>query len=338
MNHAVSVPVTDSTCVAQARRAAIDVAHSLNFSVERAGRVAIVCTELASNIVKHAASGEMVITQVQNSHQRSVELLALDKGPGMENVAECLRDGYSTAGSAGTGLGAIQRLSDSLDLFTRTGAGTAIAARLSSDPPAKMPSPPPRIDVAGFSLAMKGEDVSGDAWLARSSPSGCTILVADGLGHGVIAFEAAKSAIDAFECAPEDGPVELLNRVHGALRSTRGAAGAIAQVDVNAAKIRYVGIGNIASSIIGFERSHSLVSMNGILGHEIRTLREFSYAWPPGGTLVLCSDGISTHVNLADYPGLLRRSCAVIAGVIYRDYYRGRDDATVVVAQERSRW
>jgi anti-sigma regulatory factor (Ser/Thr protein kinase) len=338
MNHAVSIPVTDSTCVAQARRTALEIAHSLNFSVERAGRVAIVSTELASNLVKHAPSGEMVITQIQNGALHAVELLALDKGPGMENVAECLRDGYSTAGSAGNGLGAIQRLSDSVDLFTRTGEGTVIAARLWSNPPAKVPGPPPRLDVAGFSLAMKGEDVSGDAWLALPCPRGCTILVVDGLGHGVIAFEAAKSAVDAFDCAPGDGPVELLNRVHGALRSTRGAAGAIAQIDIDAGEIRYAGIGNIASSIVGSERSRNLVSMNGILGHEIRTLREFSYAWPAGGTLILCSDGISTRLNLADYPGLLRRSCATVAGVIYRDHFRGRDDVTVVVARERSRW
>lgn len=333
VNRAACISVTDPTRVSEARRAALELATRLGFNEERAGKVAIVCTELATNLLKHSVSGDILIVSAAGD-LHGVDLLALDKGPGMTNIAECLRDGYSTAGSPGTGLGAIERLSDSLDIFTEAGRGTAIAARLWSAPK-RHPEPPRGIEIAGFSVPMKGEPVSGDAWSVRRARAGCTVLVADGLGHGILAAEAAESAVRAFESAGDAGPAELLDRIHGALRSTRGAAGAIAQIDVESRQIRYVGVGNVASFVVGPDRTHNLVSMNGILGHEIRTLREFEYAWPSGATLILCSDGISTRVNVAEYPGLLARSCPLIAGIIFRDYWRGRDDATVVVARER---
>lgn len=340
MISATRVPVTDSTFVGEARRAAVDFAARLGFSMERASNLAIVTTELATNILKHASSGEIVLTSVFSEHHQGVDVVALDKGPGISKIAESLRDGYSTAGSQGTGLGAITRLADSFDLYTQPGRGTALSARIwSTNETSRDRSSQAAagtIEIGGLSVPATGEPVSGDAWCVRQSPQGKSILVIDGLGHGYLAAEAAKLAVEIFLNAKEQSPAELLSGIHGALRATRGAAGAVAELDLGTRQVRFAGIGNISASVISAEHTQNLVSMNGILGHEARRSRVFTYSWTAGAAVLLHSDGVTARMNLADYPGLLTKTCTLMAGVLYRDYNRGRDDATVVVARERT--
>jgi anti-sigma regulatory factor (Ser/Thr protein kinase) len=340
MISAMRVPVTDSTFVGEARRAAVDFAKRLDFSVERAGTVAIVTTELATNILKHASTGEIVLAGVSSDHRNGMDVVALDKGPGINSLAESLRDGYSTAGSSGTGLGAIARLADSFDLYTQPGRGTALAARIWSvtetSRSRSSQAGSDEIEIGGLSVPVRGETVSGDAWCVRRLPQGTTILAIDGLGHGQLAADAAKLGVETFLNATEQSPAELLKGIHGALRATRGAAGAVAALDPETRQVRFAGVGNISASVIDGEHSRSFVSMNGILGHEARGYREFTYPWPAGAAVLLHSDGVTSRMNLADYPGLLKRSCTLTAGVLYRDYNRVRDDATVVVARERT--
>jgi hypothetical protein len=76
------------------------------------------------------------------------------------------------------------------------------------------------------------------------------------------------------------------------------------------------------------------MSHNGIAGHEARRIQQFSVRWPSSGTLIVHSDGISAHWKLDAYPGLARCHPSVIAGILYRDYRRRADDATVVVTRE----
>jgi hypothetical protein len=78
----------------------------------------------------------------------------------------------------------------------------------------------------------------------------------------------------------------------------------------------------------------SMVSHNGTVGAEMRKVQEFVYPWPKGAAVIMHSDGIATHWDLANYPGLASRRAPVIAGVLYRDHHRLRDDATVLVVRE----
>jgi hypothetical protein len=263
-----------------------------------------------------------------------LEVLALDRGPGISNIAECLRDGYSTAGSSGTGLGAVARLSEAFEVYTLPSRGTVLTIRISSKPRLAVPAARPKLDVAGFSIPKQGESACGDAWAVRHSATGSTILVVDGLGHGTMAAAAAQAAVECFMGASALSLGDLLARIHAALRATRGAAGAVCEIDLGAKQVRFAGVGNIAGSIVQGDQLRHVVSMNGTLGHAARTFREFSYDWPAGGILVLHSDGITDHWDPASYPGLSRKPPGVIAGVIFRDFNRGRDDATVVVARE----
>jgi anti-sigma regulatory factor (Ser/Thr protein kinase) len=79
--------------------------------------VAEIC-ERVSNEVLHGHGGEIVIREVLTPTSSTLQLVALDRGPGMRNIAECFRDGFSTAGTAGTGFGSIKRLSDQFEMFS----------------------------------------------------------------------------------------------------------------------------------------------------------------------------------------------------------------------------
>jgi hypothetical protein len=176
--------------------------------------------------------------------------------------------------------------------------------------------------------------MSGDAWVSRTSSGRCRLMIADGLGHGQFACEAANRAVDAVthHCSPEL-PV-LMESVHLKLRATRGAAVAVADIDISAGTVSFVGVGNVAGSIVNGEAPRrQMVSMNGIVGHEMRKVQQYQYPFHPGSLLILHSDGVSTHWALEKYRGLIVRDPSVIAGVLLRDFRRTRDDATVVVVR-----
>jgi anti-sigma regulatory factor (Ser/Thr protein kinase) len=327
----VRVPVTDASHSGEARRAGSDLALRLGFDETDVGRVAIIATEIATNLVKHAGGGELIVGAATRGEARTVTLTSLDRGPGMGRLRESLRDGFSTAGTAGNGLGAIARLSDRFDVYSAPGLGTAILAQVTVG---SRQGEDRALAVGGVSVAIKGEPVCGDAWAVTEDDGRAVLLVVDGLGHGAGAAEAATAAVRAFEQNATLAPELLLDRLHGALRSTRGAAAAIAEVDRRRGLVRFSGVGNIAATLVSDAGTRSLVSLHGTLGHDVRKLREFQYPWSRGVLLVMHSDGLVSHWTLNGYSGLATRHPALVAGVLYRDFQRGRDDTTVVVLRE----
>ena len=323
------VTVNESSQVAEARRRALTAAQTLGLDAEAEGRVALGATELATNLVKHGRGGELVITPRREDGARGVELLALDSGPGMEDWTRCLRDGFSTTGSPGTGLGAIFRASDAFDVYSRPSLGTGVFARIGARP--LHVDRVPRLVAGAVSVPFPGELECGDAWTAMALPTVMRMLVVDGLGHGVSAAEAARAALGAFSAAPNDSPGATLTRIHNGTKHTRGSAAAVAQLEPSAGTVAFCGVGNISGAIVSAGGVRHMVSHNGTLGHEARRIQVFSYPWGTGSLLIMHSDGIATHWRIEDYPGLVTRHPALVAGFLYRDFRRGRDDATVLV-------
>jgi anti-sigma regulatory factor (Ser/Thr protein kinase) len=326
--YTVSIRVDGADQVGEARRRAADVAREAGLDETPAGRLAIVVTELANNVWLHGGGGEILITNCGNDY---VEALALDSGRGMTDIARCFQDGYSTGGSSGTGLGAVQRLSSEYDIYSVPGKGTAVLARFRRTGAAQ---PEGGIEVGGVSVPMRGETVCGDSF-ATAQGAALYLMVVDGLGHGPGAADCATAAVAAFGEANRDSPAEMLREIHAALRATRGAAVAVARIDFAGRELRYAGVGNIAGLIWSGDSARHLLSHPGIVGHDARNVRELTYELPSGALVLLYSDGIATHWSLSAYEGLLLRDPSLIAGVIYRDQSRGRDDATVVVVRSR---
>ena len=120
------------------------------------------------------------------------------------------------------------------------------------------------------------------------------------------------------------------------MRSTRGAAVAVVRIDHSDPELTFCGIGNIAGCILGDGRPRHLVSHYGTVGHDVARVHEFRYAFPATATLVLNTDGLVTQWEVDSYAGLLQRHPSVIASILYRDFRRERDDATVVVVRRRA--
>lgn len=323
---AIRVEGADQT--GEARRRAAAIASAVRLDETAAGRLAIIVTELAHNLWRHGGGGQILLTDCGGG---CVEVLALDSGPGMADVARCFQDGYSTAGSSGTGLGAVRRLSTSYDVYTGPRKGTALLARIGSTAERTART---GIEFGGVSVPMRGETVCGDGF-AVGAAGAAYLIVVDGLGHGPGAADCADAALAAFETAELGSTADLMREVHGALRATRGAAVSIARIDYARRELRYSGIGNIAGLIWDGAASRHLVTHPGIVGHDSRNVKELTYELPHEGVVLLYSDGIATHWSLSSYDGLLSRDPSLIAGIIFRDQSRGRDDATVVVARSR---
>jgi anti-sigma regulatory factor (Ser/Thr protein kinase) len=325
---ATCIAVTESSRIAEARRIAKHLAAMQSFDETRAEEAAIVVTEAATNLVKHARGGQ-ILMQAGN---HSLEILSVDHGPGMRDVESSARDGHSSAGSPGIGMGAMRRLSAVFDVYSTPGKGTVVASTIRSR---AWVSRSNGIEIAGISVAKPGETACGDDWTAADGPDGVVILVADGLGHGIQAAQASFTATSALSSLAAQPPAGILEELHIALRPTRGAAAAVARLDLHKKQVLFSGIGNVAGVIDDGGTPRHAVSMNGIVGHEAHPVREFSYPWNSGSILVLLSDGLGTRWDFSAYPGLRRRTPLLIAGVLYRDLLRGADDATIVVAKEK---
>jgi anti-sigma regulatory factor (Ser/Thr protein kinase) len=322
---AVRLRIEDASGVAPARRAAESFALRLGFDEPSRGRAAIVVTELGTNLVRHAQRGEIVLRPASDD-EPTLDIIAWDHGPGIADPMRARADGYSTSGGLGTGLGAIERLSAAFELQTAPGQGTVVAVRLGAH------GFPEQID--GLVLPIEGEEISGDAWASVRDGEIATLMLADGLGHGAEAARAAAAATR--QLRPSMDPVEMLERTHDALRSTRGAAAAVARLNLATGSLRFAGVGNIAATIVTDRGSMSLASTNGTVGHRVPKIRADDVQLDPGALLILHSDGCKGGWNLLDYPGLRRRAPLVAASVLVRDFERGRDDVSVVVARVRS--
>lgn len=327
----IAVAVSESSQVAEVRRHAASLAQCLGFGEPATGRVAIVATELATNIVKYGTAGEVLIGTFESGEEAGLQLVALDKGGGLADLGEALRDGHSTGGSAGTGLGAVRRQSQLFDIVSWPGRGTGVLARLTASPSADRGAGEP-FTFGAVEVALRGEPVSGDAYCVRRREAGWTVFLADGLGHGPLAAQASEEAVRVFRLHEHDALEAILGAVHAGIRHTRGGAVSVARYDPDRQILQFAGLGNVAGAVVTGADVKRTVTLAGTAGHSARRFQVFEYPFTSRSLFVMCSDGIGTSWTLDNYPGLTRAHPALIAGILYRDFARGRDDATVVVA------
>jgi hypothetical protein len=244
----------------------------------------------------------------------------------MADVARCLTDGFSTAGSPGTGLGAVARVSDSHAIYSRPGIGTVVMARFL----APNADPPGAVEIGVVIDTYPGESVCGDGWVTMNGRKGLTLLLVDGSGHGHHAAHAAETAARAFADNIDKECVPLVEAIHRALAPTRGAALAVARIDRDARVVRFVGVGNIGAVLANGGEARRMASFNGTAGHVAPRIREFTYPFTSRPLIILHSDGLSARWEIATYPGLAAGHPSLVAGLLFRHHRRDRDDATVV--------
>jgi hypothetical protein len=280
-------------------------------------------TEAASNLHKHARQGSMLLRITRARDTPGIEMVTIDAGPGLRDARASMRDGHSTSGTLGIGLGAIRRAADFCDLYSVPGHGTVLVARF---------WPEPRSDAdscAGLARPIEGETDCGDVFAVEESDGTLTGVLCDGLGHGPLAAIAANEAVHAVFDGPVGDPAAAVARAHSRMGHTRG--GALAVVQVTGRQVRFCGLGNVAAVILDSGSRKSMLSVPGIAGHQARAIRQFEYDAPPGAAIILHSDGLSSKWGPEALPGLNARDPLVAAAALLAEAGTRRDDASVLV-------
>jgi anti-sigma regulatory factor (Ser/Thr protein kinase) len=331
------VVVDEQSEIGAARRAAMALGASHGLESDARGRLAIVVTEAATNIVRHGGGGVIVLRTLGTGATAAIEMLALDKGPGLGSVERAMSDGFSTGGTAGMGLGAMKRLSNLFEVHSQRDVGTAVLARVGDAHAGAEKSDPMDDHVGAVCVPLRGESECGDAWRVSVGPRRVSVMVVDGLGHGHGAAGAAAVAVALFGEVGGLPPASALARFDASTRGTRGMALSLVTIDEAARSLDFCGVGNVDARVLPDDVSKAvhLVPQNGIVGHTMPNVRCVSAPWPVGARLVMHSDGVSARWRIDAYPGLVNAHPALMAGVIFRDFARERDDATVVVLADR---
>ncbi|MEU6388080.1 ATP-binding SpoIIE family protein phosphatase [Streptomyces sp. NPDC046939] len=340
-----------SALAATARREAAALATRIGLAESRVAEVSLAVTEIATNLMRHADDGAIALRMSRMGNQVAVECLCLDTGPGMADVNGAVRDGYSSGGTLGIGLGAIERLADTFDVHSLPGRGTVLFARFHGERPLSYrvggdgatDEDGTRPVAAGLTRPISGETVCGDTWAVRITADDARgdgpvmVLMCDGLGHGPLAARVGERARQIFRRSAAVHPHDVLRQLHDGLRGTRGAALAVARLDPRAGRVDLCGVGNISAFMVEPSRRSALLSHPGIVGVQMPTVRTYSADLVAGSALVMHSDGLHQRWSPADLPGLLWRHPAVIAGQILNQAGMRRDDAGIVVVPVPSR-
>lgn len=310
-------------------------AKGIGFSVEQIGRLNIIISELTSNLLKFGQQKrEFIWKAVCQNGQAGIEMLALDKGPGISNINHALQDGFSTSGTAGEGLGAVRRLSHFFDVYSQAGQGTVVLSRLFSKN-SLLPVNTTAV-TAALSVPKPGEELSGDGYHVEfdAEQDIFNLLVLDGLGHGPQAHEAAEAALKVYACQKKESPARGLEEIHQSIKKTRGGVGMALHYNFKKQEISYYGVGNISGRLVGYDSAKSLISFNGIVGHIMSPrAKNQLIEWGYGMLLIVHSDGIHSHWELRNYPHIQAHDPLILAACLYRDANRGTDDVTIVVSK-----
>ncbi|SDE47838.1 ATP-binding protein [Limimaricola pyoseonensis] len=326
MRHVVDI--AEPSAVAEARRMARQLTEGAGLSEERGEAAAIVATEMATNLLRHAGGGQILL-QVQPGRPATLALAAIDRGPGIADPDAALADGYSTAGSAGGGLGAMRRLADGFEMRSTPGAGTVVLCRFGRARPVLG-----GVEAGAFLMNYPGDRACGDAFAARDVGGRVDLAVIDGLGHGPRAQDAAEEAVAGLGAQRGDDPAQSLTALSKGLAGSRGSVIGLAQIEAAERRLRFAGIGNISAMVFGGDgRLRRLICREGRIGGQTRTPPVEQVDFTPGDTLILHSDGLASIRSIGELPQMAGASCAMIAAQLMQGRNRGRDDACALVAR-----
>lgn len=328
------IRVEDPSAVTACRNAGVALATKLRFPASRSDQLALAVTEAASNLHKHAQQGALLVAISRDGAEPGIDLVTVDSGPGLASVTAALRDGHSTAGSLGIGLGAIRRLADFCDLYSVLGHGSALVAHFL--PTTTTAAEPRRADLAvgayaGLIRPVAGEIESGDQFAAVRHDGVITAVLCDGLGHGPLAAKASAECVASVLDDPTAEPAVLMERAHRRMSHTRGGAAGIVRLAGRTAI--FSGLGNIAATVLHNGGRKGMISVPGIAGHQARAIRQFEHEVPDGAAVILHSDGISSRWDPGALTGLELKAPLVIAAALLAEAGINRDDAGILVVK-----
>jgi len=330
---AQTIAVQHDSDVGTARRAAREMVERLGFDPTAREEVALAVIELATNLVKHARGGQLILTPLQEGPRVGIEVVSQDTGPGIADTEHALTDGFSTSGSRGMGLGAVNRLMDEFDLHSRPREGTRVVCRKWRRDYAASTQRCP----LAFGVATRPRDFgspNGDAFIIKHWEASVLAGVIDGLGHGQFAHRAAQTARQYVE-THFDQPLDQIFRGTGrACRATRGVVMALARFDWEQGRVSVASVGNIEIRVFPPSSSTYFPVRRGVVGLNAPRAVVAQQDWDPNALMVMHSDGLRTHWSWREFPHLPDQSASAAAEDLLRTLAKANDDATVIVVKK----
>jgi anti-sigma regulatory factor (Ser/Thr protein kinase) len=326
----VSLKAYDRSYFAILKKEIHALAVSAGFSKVKIGHIDIIVAEMVSNLVKHAGGGDLLVNLVKEDDLQGIEIISIDKGPGMADVTRMVSDGVSTKNTLGQGLGAIKRLSDLFQVYTLKDWGTVILIRVfEKDLPAHRRIP--AADIKSVLVPKPGETECGDGFFSIMNNYGIKLMLGDGLGHGREASAAVNAAGNAFLNCEMDDPVEIIRYMNTAVKKTRGLVAAVAVYKFSSKTWSICGVGNITTRVNSIESNKTYTPYNGIIGLNVpNTLNSVQIQPVKGDYLVMHSDGLKSKWELTRYPAILRYDLSVLCAVLLKDFARQTDDMSII--------
>lgn len=323
--------ITGPSEIHRAEDRARRLAAELGFSARDCDEISLVVAELGANLIKHAAGGELLVQAIELGGRRGLRLESLDQGPGFADFEQATRDGYSSVGSLGTGLGTVNRLMDDLEYHPLPAGGSRILCRRWLRAQPRLSDWHLEFGVATRSYRQLPEN--GDAFIIRQWRYRALAGVIDGLGHGQYAQRASQAARQYVD-EHFDQPLEAIFRGVGrACQSTRGVVMGLVLFDHERERIACANIGNIEVRVHGGPQRVSFVARRGVVGQHAPLPRAQELPWTHGMTLIMHSDGLRRAWDWSDFPGLWTEHPSLVAHRLVSTLSRPDDDSTVLVAR-----
>lgn len=330
--HHIRFDVTDRSYLALIKKDIHALALQLQFTASQVAEIDIVVAELTSNLLKYGKEGQLLVKIIAEPHLSGIELLSIDKGPGMSDVNRMLEDGVSTGNTLGQGLGAIKRLSDVFQVYTVKGWGTIVLSRIWHKQPARQKRA--LAEIHSVVVPKPGETECGDIAACKHTPHSVSLLLGDGLGHGAEAARVAARAVTAFQECNEASPAETIRYIHQEVRKTRGLVATVATFNFSSRSWLICGIGNITCRVGAEQQFRNCLPYNGIIGMNIpSSINDQTIPWTQGQQILLYSDGLKSRLELYKNPAIYKHDAAILAAALYKDYARQTDDMSVVVGK-----
>ncbi|WP_026453888.1 ATP-binding protein [Saccharomonospora iraqiensis] len=312
--------------VHQARMAAGRAAREAGLAERTVERVVLAVSELATNLQKYATGGLLMAIPRPDG----LDVVATDLGPGIADVPDSMRDGHSTTGTLGVGLGGVRRMADVVDIHSRPGEGTTVLARWTVAKPPHL-----GVEVGAALAAAAGETECGDNWVVAHERGVTTVALSDGLGHGPEAASASAAVTAHVAANPSAPPGQLIAAMDADSSVRRGATAAVAQFHPARSTLTFSAVGNSVARLFPGDGTHeALVSTPGIVGRRQRSggrAAPVVRPWSGRSRLVMHTDGVTQRWRAEEIAELLAHDPATAAGWLLGRYGRHRDDSCVVV-------
>lgn len=329
-----SYAVEDRSYTSFIKREIHTAVSQTKFSPAKIGEIDIIVSELTSNLIKHAGGGELLYRLTCNNDVFVFEVICIDSGKGIENIAHMMKDGVSTTKTLGQGLGALQRLSNLFQIYSREKWGTISYSKVFSDTKKTTRENNCRLTIQALNVPKPGEEVSGDGHYVKKSRQYTSIFFGDGLGHGEQAHLAVTRAIESFQECPETDPASILRYIHDRIRKTRGVVASVAVLDHQHKTWKICGVGNIAVKLYNGLMFKSYLSYNGIIGLNIPgTMKDFELPCENNQHIIMASDGLRSRWDLTKYSTLYKYDLVVQAAILYKDFARRNDDTSILIGK-----